>query len=82
MNIKKLAATAVIAASLLSATGCSTIAQLEANARADRAAHPEKYQEIADVARQQMSPGQDGAPYPEFCTWGCPETPTDLTRAW
>ncbi|HGA2320932.1 TPA: hypothetical protein ACIRVE_005564 [Pseudomonas putida] len=79
MNIKKIGATAFLAVSLFSATGCSTIAQLEANARADRAAHPEKYQEIPEVARQQMSPGQDGAPYPQFCTFGCTE-PMDLSR--
>lgn len=79
MNIKKLTATAFIAISVLSVSGCSTIAQLEANARADRAANPEKYREIAEVARQQMSPGQDGGPYPQFCTFGCQE-PVDLTR--
>ena len=81
MNIKQLAATALIAASLLSMTGCSTVAQLEENARAERAENPGKYQEITEVQRAQMTQNQGGAAYPEFCTFGCKE-PMDLTRAW
>jgi hypothetical protein len=72
-----LAALVVVAAA--TSTGC---AQLEANALADRAAHPEKYQEIEAVKRAQMTSNGNGAPFPEFCTFGCPETRTDLSRNW
>jgi hypothetical protein len=79
MNIKQLVATACIAASLLAMTGCSAIAQLEENARADRAANPGKYLEDPEIKRAQMTQNQGGAAYPEFCTFGCTE-PMDLTR--
>lgn len=82
MKLKNLTALVVVGVVMLAASGCSTIDRLEANAAADRAAHPEKYEEIPAIARQQMSPGQNGAAYPEFCTWGCPEEATDLTRSW
>lgn len=75
-----LAAMVVVAAA--ANTGCSTIDRLEANARADRAAHPEKYQEIEAVKRAQMTNNGNGIAFPEFCTFGCPETQTELTRAW
>lgn len=72
-----LAALVVVVAA--TSTGC---ARLEANARADRAAHPEKYQEIEAVKRAQMTNAGNGIAFPEFCTFGCPETQTDLTRNW
>jgi len=75
-----LAALVVVAAA--ANTGCSVIDRLEANALADRAAHPEKYQEIEAVKRAQMTNAGNGIAFPEFCTFGCPETQTDLTRAW
>lgn len=81
--IFKTVGTAIFVCGVLStASGCSAVTKLEASARADRAANPEKYQEIPEVARQQMSPGQDGGPYPAFCTFGCPDTQPDLSRNW
>lgn len=82
MNIKKIAALAFLATAVITASGCSTIERLEANARADRAAHPEKYQEIPEVARAQKTGNQEGAAFPEFCTFGCPAQHEDLTRNW
>lgn len=81
MNIKTLAATALFAASLFAVTGCSTVAKLEKKALAERADTPEKYQEITEVQRAQLTQNQGGAAFPEFCTFGCKE-PMDLTRNW
>lgn len=78
---KAIAAVLVIVGSLSSAAGCSTIADLQAAAKADRAAHPEKYLEDPVILRQQMTPNQEGMAYPQFCTWGCGEQ-IDLTRNW
>ncbi len=83
MKTIKNAVALLLAATVMSATvGCSSIERLEANARKDRAENPEKYQEIPEIARQQMTANQQGVTFPEFCTWGCPAESTDLTRAW
>ena len=78
---KAIVAALVIVGSLSSTAGCSTIADLQAAASADRAAHPEKYLEDPAILRQQMTPNQEGMAYPQFCTWGCGEQ-IDLTRNW
>lgn len=79
--IKSAMATLVVVAAVAS-TGCAAIDRLEERAVADRAQNPEKYQEIAQVKREQMTANQGGMAYPEFCTNGCPEIQTDLTRNW
>lgn len=82
MKIKTFAAAAFIALSALATTGCGTISTLEENARAERAENPAKYQEIPEVARAQKTQNEGGAAYPEFCTFGCPGQPQELTRNW
>ncbi|VVN26520.1 hypothetical protein PS623_04562 [Pseudomonas fluorescens] len=82
MNVKKFAGLAFLAVTLAVASGCSTIERLEANALADRAKNPQKYQEIPEVAQAQKSANQNGPAYPEFCTFGCPDQHEVLTRNW
>ena len=79
-KIGKALAVVVSVAGLASVGGCSTIADLEARAVADRAANPAKYLEDPDIKRAQMTQNQGGAAYPEFCTFGCPKEPMVLTR--
>ena len=82
LTLKTLFTAAVIAAAVSVTAGCSTIASLEASAQADRAEHPEKYQEDKATLRQQLTANQNGSAYPEFCTFGCPAESMDLTRNW
>ena len=78
----KFVAFGLVAMGALFSTGCTTVDNLHAAAVAERAANPEKYQEIASVQRAQMTANQDGSAYPQFCTFGCPtaEERLDLTR--
>lgn len=80
----KIAAFGLVVMGALFNTGCTTLDNLHAAAAADRAANPEKYTEIPEVQRAQMTANQDGSAYPQFCTWGCPtsEERIELTRAW
>lgn len=79
-NIGKAVAVFVAVAGLAAAGGCSTIDNLEARAIADRAANPAKYQEDPAIKRAQMTQNGNGLAFPEFCTFGCPKEPMDLTR--
>lgn len=79
-KIGKAVAVTVAVAGLAALWGCSTIAELEARAVADRAANPGKYLEDPDIKRAQMTQNEGGAAYPEFCTFGCPKEPMVLTR--
>ena len=81
-TLKTLFSAAVIIATVSVTAGCSTIANLEAAAQADRAQHLEKYQEDQTILRQQLTANQNGLAYPQFCTWGCPKEQMDLTRSW
>lgn len=80
-SLKNFAFAVALFGAVSATSGCSSIAALETSARADRAANPEKYQEDPAIQRQQMTPNQEGAAYPQFCTWGCQEQ-IDLTRNW
>ncbi|WP_153785395.1 hypothetical protein [Pseudomonas sp. EMN2] len=79
-KIGKAVAVIVAVAGLAALGGCSAITELEARAVADRAANPAKYLEDPDIKRAQMTQNEGGAAYPEFCTFGCPKEPMDLTR--
>jgi len=79
-KIVKALAVLVAVAGIATVGGCSTIADLEARAVADRAANPSKYLEDPDIKRAQMTQNQGGAAFPEFCTFGCPKEPMDLSR--
>lgn len=83
-SFKSLFAATVFAAATFSATGCSALDKLHADAVSERAANPEKYTEIAAVQRAQMTPNQDGSVYPQSCAFGCPsaEDRIDTTRSW
>ncbi|MNJ62848.1 hypothetical protein D3C77_587030 [compost metagenome] len=81
-KLVKTAMCALVLAAGLGSVGCATVEKLEADARADRAAHPGKYTEIPEVRKAQMTQNESGAAYPAFCTFGCKEQTEDLTRAW
>lgn len=68
----KIAAFGLVAMGALFSTGCTTLDNLHSSAVADRAANPEKYQEIPVVRTAQTTPGQDGPFYQDSCAFGCP----------
>lgn len=80
----KFAAFGLVAMGALFSTGCTTIDNLHAAAAAERAANPEKYTEIPEVARAQYTANQDGSVYQQSCAFGCPtpEQRMELTRNW
>lgn len=78
----KFSMAALVVAVAASSTGCAAFDRLHADAVADRAANPEKYKEIPSVKYSQMSGMENGPSYPDSCAFGCPETPTNVTKAW
>ena len=80
--VLKLVACGFVVLGALTTAGCETLDKAHAGAVAERAANPEKYTEIPEVKRAQMTANQNGSAYPEFCTFGCPtaEERIDLTR--
>ena len=76
----KIAAFGLVAMGALFNTGCTTLDNLHASAVADRAANPEKYQEIPAVRTAQISPNQDGPIYQDSCAFGCPASKSEQAK--
>jgi hypothetical protein len=76
----KFAALGLVVIGALLNTGCTSLDNLHASAVADRAANPEKYQEIPAVRIAQISAGQEGPIYQDSCAFGCPDGLPELTR--